>query len=163
MRTLIIGIGNDLRGDDSVGLEIARRLLATRPADWDVCEVSDDALALMDAWQGREAVIIVDATQAEDTPGKIMRLDPTDGPLSDIMNDVSSHGLGLGHSLELARSLARLPRHCVVFVVEGINFAMGTGLSPEVEQSMPQVLERVRLEAEKLAAGQTTEKGNPNA
>jgi hydrogenase maturation protease len=163
MRPLIIGIGNDLRGDDGVGLEAARRLTTATPTEWDICEASDDALALMEMWQGREAVIIIDAAQADGTPGTITRLDPTTGPLNTIMNDVSSHGLGLGHSLELARSLAKLPEYCVVFVVEGYDFSMGKGLSPEVEQAVPQVMSQVGREAEKLAIDQTMKRGSPDA
>ena len=146
MPTLIIGIGNELRGDDAVGIEIARTLSATPSTEWDVCETSDDALTLMETWRGRERVVIVDATQAAGAPGKITRLDPSEGPLNQIMNDVSSHGLGLGHSLELARSLAKLPKHCVVFVVEGFDFSMGTGLSPEVKRAIPHAVELVRQE-----------------
>lgn len=152
MKPLIIGVGNDMCGDDGVGCEIARRLANLGPAGLDVCEAKDDALALMEAWQGREAVIIVDATQANGTPGKILRLDPTKGPLNAIMNDVTSHGLGLGHSLELARSLARLPAYCTVFVVEGVNFGMGEALSPEVEKAIPPALMQIRQEADKLAS-----------
>ncbi len=153
MRPLIIGVGNDMRGDDGVGCEIVRRLAHLGPPIWDVCEAKDDALALMEAWQGREVAIIVDATQASGTPGKISRLDPTKGPLNAIMNDVSSHGLGLGHSLELARSLAKLPASCIVFVIEGVRFETGTNLSPDVEKVIPQAMEQIRREAEKFAPG----------
>jgi len=146
MHTLIIGIGNELRGDDAVGLTIVRTLSATPSTEWDVCETSDDALTLMETWHGRERVIIVDATQAAGAPGEITRLDPSPGPLNQILNDVSSHGLGLGYSLELARSLAKLPKHCVVFVVEGLDFSMGIGLSPEVEHAIPHAVELIRQE-----------------
>jgi len=155
MRPLVIGVGNDMRGDDGVGCEVARRLGGLGPAGWDVCAAKDDALALMEAWQGRQAVIIVDATQANGLPGKISRLDPTKGPLNVLMNDVTSHGLGLGHSLELARSLAKLPAHCIVFVVEGICFEIGAPLSPEIEKAIPLAMQRVRQEAEKFLPDET--------
>lgn len=157
MRPLIIGVGNDMRGDDGVGCEIARRLAALGSGKWDVCEAKDDALALMEAWQGREAVIIVDATQANGTPGKILRLDPAKGPLNAILNDVTSHGLGLGHSLELARSLAKLPAHCIVFVIEGINFEMGEKFSPDVEKAIPQVMQQIGWEADKFVPDKNTQ------
>jgi hydrogenase maturation protease len=150
MRPLIIGIGNDLRGDDAVGLQIARRLAAEKPSAWDVCEGNGDALTLIEAWQGREAVIIVDVTQAVGAPGTVRRLDANAGPLNAIMNDVSSHGLGLGYSLELARSLAKLPKHCIVVVVEGADFSIGNSLSPEVALAIPEILECVRRESEEL-------------
>ncbi len=155
MRPLIICIGNDLRRDDGIGCEIARHLAGFSSTGWDVREAKDDSLALMEAWKGRDAVIIVDAMQATGTPGGILRLDPTSGPLNLLMNDMSSHGLGLGHSLELARSLAKLPEHCIVFVVEGANFTLGTGLSREVEKAIPLAVEQITQEAEKFIPGQT--------
>jgi len=153
LRPLIIGIGNDMRGDDAVGCEVARRLAKMASANWDVCHAEDEALALMEAWQEREAVIIVDATQAAGSPGKIQRLDPTIGPLNSIMNDVSSHGLGLGYSLELARSLGKMPVQCLLFVIEGIDFSTGADISPEVEKVIPKVINEIMQEAEKIVSG----------
>lgn len=120
----------------------------------DVQQVEDDALSLMDAWEGYERVLIVDALQPNGLPGRILTLDPTEGPLNAIMNDVTSHGLGLGHSLELARSLGRLPRHCLVVGMEGARFAIGEGLSPEVADHIPGLLTRIGEAADRLRSGQ---------
>ncbi len=151
-RPLIIGIGNDMRGDDAVGCEVVRRFANMASPDWDVCQAEDDALALMDAWQERRAVIIVDATQPAGSPGKIQRLDANMGPLNNIMNDVSSHGLGLGHSLELARSMGKMPTQCLLFVVEGVDFSAGAGISPDVERAIPEVIDQIVQEAERFVS-----------
>ena len=154
LRPLIIGIGNDARGDDGVGCEVARRLARLASADWDVCHAEDEAVALMDAWQERDAVIMVDATQAAGAPGTILRLDPTLGPLNSIMNDVSSHGLGLGHSLELARALGKMPGRCLLYVIEGADFSAGAGFSPDVTKAIPRVIEQILQEVEKFVPGE---------
>lgn len=147
---LVIGIGNDMRGDDGVGPEVVRRLSEHKPTCVDVCCAEDDALALIEAWQAREVVIMVDAMQSERPPGDVQFLDATQGPLNSIMNDVSSHGLGLGHSLELARSLGKMPEYCRLFVVEGKDFSIGAGISPEVERMIPEIVRQIQCEVEKL-------------
>lgn len=152
-RLLVLCVGNDLRGDDGIGCEIARRLTSDGATGWDVQLVEDDALSLMDAWQGYERVLIVDALQANGSPGRILTLDATEGPLNAIMNDVTSHGLGLGHSLELARSLGRLPRRCLVVGMEGARFTIGDGLSPEVADHIPALLTRIGEAADHLRSG----------
>lgn len=161
MHPLIICIGNDMRGDDGIGGEIGRQLADLGPASWDICEAEDDALALMDAWQDRDAVIIVDAIEGDGRPGQICRLDANSGPVSSILNDVTSHGLGLAHSIELARSLGRLPAQCIVFTVEGINFAIGANLSPEVEKAVPVAIGKITREADKLGSAQNMKRHAP--
>ena len=44
----------------------------------------------------------------------------------------STHAFGVAEALELARALNRLPPCLLIYGIEGKNFAMGTGLSPEV-------------------------------
>ena len=152
-RLLVLCVGNDLRGDDGIGCEIARRLASVEDPGRDVRLAEDDALSLMDAWEGYERVLIVDALQPNGSPGRVLTLDPTEGPLNAIMNDVTSHGLGLGHSLELARSLGRLPRRCLVVGMEGVRFTIGEGLSPEVANRIPVLLTRIGEAADHLRSG----------
>ena len=47
---LVIGIGNDFRGDDAAGLMVARRLRGTPLHDVEIVESAGDAAALMELW-----------------------------------------------------------------------------------------------------------------
>jgi hydrogenase maturation protease len=132
---LIIGIGNEYRGDDAVGLIVAR-LLKERLADSAiVIEQSGDGAALMEAWRGAEAVVIIDAATSGATPGTIHRFDASAQPLPKSGFRCSTHTFGVSEAIELGRGLGNLPQYLVVYGIEGKNFAAGVGLSVEVERA----------------------------
>ena len=54
----MIGVGNELRGDDAAGLAVARQL--REQTDLDVLELEGEPIGLLDAWHGRDAVVLVD-------------------------------------------------------------------------------------------------------
>jgi hydrogenase maturation protease len=55
-----------------------------------------------------------------------------DGERLAPVRTTSSHGLGLGEAVELARALGRLPSRLVVYAVEGADSSTGPGLSPAI-------------------------------
>ena len=59
LRALVIGIGNPDRGDDAVGVRIAR-LVAAERLDVRVLEL-DDPTEAFDAWDPADTVVIADA------------------------------------------------------------------------------------------------------
>jgi hydrogenase maturation protease len=58
----------------------------------------------------------------------------------------SSHALGVAETVELARSLGRLPRCLLAYFVEGEQFETGTPLSPVIAAAVEDVAERVLAE-----------------
>ena len=132
---LIIGIGNEYRGDDAVGLIVARRLKERLADSVIVLEQSGDGAALMEAWRGAETVIIIDAVMSGAAPGTIHRFDASAQPLPKGAFRCSTHAFGVAEAIELARALGDLPQRLVVYGIEGKNFAAGVGLSAEVEKA----------------------------
>ncbi|HEY9434959.1 MAG TPA: hydrogenase maturation protease [Blastocatellia bacterium] len=133
---LIIGIGNEYRGDDAAGLIVARRLKERLADSAKVIEQSGDGASLMEAWRGAETVIIIDAMMSGAPPGTIRRLDASAQPSLKEAFRCSTHAFGVAEAIELARALTRLPQSLVVFGIEGKNFSAGVGLSPEVERAV---------------------------
>ncbi|MFI4984582.1 MAG: hydrogenase maturation protease [Solirubrobacterales bacterium] len=150
---LVIGVGNSLRHDDATGLEIARRLRArTEGTGIAVHEHEGETLALLDIWEGADAVVLVDAIRSGATPGTIHRFDATSTAIPvRLRGSSSTHAVGVGEAIELARALHRLPRRVVLFGAEGHSFAAGSGLSAEVEAITGQLLDAVLSEARELA------------
>jgi hydrogenase maturation protease len=150
---LIIGVGNALRHDDATGLEIARRLRAqVQGTGIAVCEHEGETLALLDIWEGADAVVLVDAIRSGASPGTIHRVDATSAAIPvRLRGSSSTHAVGVGDAIELARALDRLPSRVVLFGVEGHSFAAGSGLSAEVEAITGQLLNAVLSEARELA------------
>ena len=145
---LVIGLGNRFRGDDAIGLEIARELASLRPG-LRVVEHDREPLDLIQLWAGSESAIVVDAL-AGDRPGRIHRFDASgaSGPWG-RRGPASSHALDLGQAIELARALGRLPARLEVIAIEGREFAPGAAASRAVRASASRIV--VELAREPLA------------
>jgi hydrogenase maturation protease len=122
----LIGVGNRLRGDDAAGLLVAEHVREAAPAGIEVVSAPRDAAVLLDAFDGAETVVIVDAV-AGVAPGMIVCYDARAEPLP-ADQDPSSHGLGVAAAIELARALGRLPPRLIVYGIGGSSF--GVGLQP---------------------------------
>lgn len=129
---LVIGLGNADRGDDAVGLHIARRLAACGLPGVTVAEAGGDTLGLLERWTGAADVVLVDAAGPAGQPGRIHRLDPSLGPLPRDLALGSTHAFGLAEAVELARTLGLLPRRMAIYAVEAGGFDPGAALSPAV-------------------------------
>jgi hydrogenase maturation protease len=149
--TLVIGIGNRYRNDDAAGLVAAIHVknLGVDPAM--VLEHSGEGASLLESWAGADAVILIDAVSSEARPGTIHRMVADDHPLPAEFFCCSSHAFAVAQAVELGRTLKRLPRHLIVFGIEGRNFGSGTQLSPEVEAATREVAKSVVRELRALA------------
>jgi hydrogenase maturation protease len=138
---MVIGIGNAYRGDDAAGLVVARAL---RARGVEAVEPEGEPVALLDAFAGHDEVVLVDAVRSGVTPGTVHRVDVSTAPLpAELEGAPSTHTLGLGEAIELARALDRLPRRVVVFGIEGERFAAGTELSPAVAAAVEPLIEEI--------------------
>jgi hydrogenase maturation protease len=133
--TFVIGVGNPDRGDDAVGPVVAARLKQCAGDKFTVIEQAGEGLALMEAWEGAETVIILDAALSGATAGAIHRIDATTESMPKDIFRCSTHALGVAEAIELARALCQLPRRVIVYGVEGEGFEAGAGLSPAVEEA----------------------------
>jgi len=141
--TLVIGVGNAFRSDDAVGLIVAQRLKQASFDNVTVREESGEGAALIDAWHGAGAVVLIDAVCSGAEPGTVHRLDAQSQPVPAKFRCYSTHAFGVAEAIELARALNQLPPVCTVYGIEGKSFTAGVGLSPEVEGAAQQVVERV--------------------
>ena len=139
-KTLIIGIGNPDRGDDAAGRLVAARLREQLPGEARVVESEGEATQLLACFAAADQVILVDAALSGAAPGTITRFAADEAPLPAARFGISTHGFGLAEAIELARTLGRLPRRCVVYAIEGRNFAPGDRLSPGVEAAVQAVV-----------------------
>ena len=142
---LVLAIGNPDRGDDGFGPAVAQRLRRRVHPTVRILERSGDALALIEDWDGIPSVVI-DAMAPISEPGQVHRFDLTDSPLPIGFAPSSSHAFGVAETVELARSLGRLPRYLVAYLVEGEQFGTGAPLSLVVAEAVGDVAERIASE-----------------
>ncbi len=141
---LILGCGNRDRGDDAAGILVAERL---RDLGLDAQICSGQALELIDAWNGADNVVIVDAVMTGGPSGKVWLWDAEQLPLPETLS-LSTHGFGIAKAVQLARILGCLPKRLRVFGIEGSHFALGSVVSPEVMCAVKDVVKQITAEEE---------------
>ena len=143
---VLIGVGNEYRGDDGVGLVALRELSKKEFPNTRYIESNGDGADLLEAWTDASTVILIDAVSSKAVPGMIYRFDALASPIPATFSSQSTHAFGVAEAIELARTLHQLPLRLIVYAIEGKDFTAGLGLSPEVEKAMHEVVERVAHE-----------------
>ena len=146
MKTLVLGLGNPLVSDDSVGLRVVaqlRVLLADRP-DIEVDEDYWGGLRLMERMIGYDRAVIIDAICTGAPPGTIHRLTPGD---VSTQRSASAHDVNLPTALAFGRQAgAYLPPDELILLV-GIEaediLTFGERLTPAVEGAVPLAVQTV--------------------
>lgn len=143
MRTLVLGLGNDILGDDSIGLRVARRVAQRLPPSSGVTVSEDErgGLGLAEQLGGFERVLLVDAILTGAPPGTLHMLDIHSVP---TQRTATAHGINLRMALELGRrSGLALPAEEAI-VILGVEAAevmtFSEHLTPEVEQAIPRAV-----------------------
>jgi len=140
---VVIGVGNEFRSDDGVGLVIARRIRERVPATVAVVEASGEGAALLDAWQGATLAILCDAAHSGADPGTVLRMDALAMPIPFGCFRYSTHAFSVAEAIELGRVLGTLPARLLVYGIEGTGFAPGIGLSAPVTRAADAVIAAV--------------------
>ena len=143
---LVIGLGNEERRDDAAGVRAARLARALLWPRVRMIECAGDVAALLEAWDGERAVVVVDAMSSGATAGTVRRFDAARESLPAELFRNSTHGLGLAEAVELGRTLGALPARLVLYGIEGADFGHGTGLSYAVECAVREAALRISEE-----------------
>jgi hydrogenase maturation protease len=144
MRQLVLGLGNDIFGDDAVGLRVVEDL-ESRPglSEFDFQTADSGGVALLDMLSGYEKAFIVDCIPgAEGHSGEVSRMRPDQlccGPLT-----LSSHYAGLPEVLAIGERLS-IPMPEIEILAISVNdpFWIREGLSPEMESALPSIVEQI--------------------
>lgn len=148
MKTLVLGLGNPILSDDSVGFRIAQEL-ENRFDKREVTVMATDlaGLSLLDLIVGYHKVILIDSIQTRGgRAGQVYRLDAAD--FAATRHVASPHDVNLATALELGKRLGlALPREIVIFAIEVQDVTtFGVSCTPEVERAIPKVVQTVATE-----------------
>jgi hydrogenase maturation protease len=142
---LVVGIGNDFRGDDAAGLLAVRRLAELNLSGVKIVEFDGDSAALMELWKGLDLIIVVDAVSSGEKPGRIYRFEPINEPLpGGLFSKSSTHDFGLMQAIELSRALGAFPKRVIVYGIEGTSFEPGSKISEGVASAIEKVILKIR-------------------
>ena len=169
---MVLGLGNDLYGDDAVGLELVRRLRQEaacgrlpycdpEKTDFEECALS--GLALLDVITGYDTLLIVDTIKkAQPKTGRVRLLEADD---LRAMPGPSPHYVSGPQTIEIGRKLGlHVPTRIRVVAVEAKNmYHLGEGMSAEMARTLPRILARVKDQLKELCgpAGARKRTGRP--
>ena len=147
MKTLVLGIGNPILGDDGVGVHVAQELAKLIEDDAITVEdASTSGLNLLDIIPGYNKVIIIDAIRTEEgESGEIYRLRPEDFSKS-VHLTTSMHDANLPTVIEMGNKLIpeEMPSEIVIFAIEVEEIDKFTEeMTVKVKEAVPKVLNLV--------------------
>jgi len=140
LNTLVLGIGNPILRDDSVGLKVARSIKLAVP-EIEVVETAEAGMSLLDWAPGHDRLIVIDSIKAgEGEPtGEVFKLDFA--TLSPAMDFTSFHGVDIVTAFELGKRLGyQMPEHVSVYAITvRENSTFTEECSDEVERKIPAI------------------------
>lgn len=149
-KIIVIGIGNEFRGDDAAGLLVVRRLKEKQTAGVEFWEQSGEATALMESMSQADTAILVDAVQSNAEVGTIHHYDASEQSMPAQFLRCSTHNFSVHDAIEMARVMEKLPPRLMVYGIEGSHFEPGAELSPAVQTAVVEVARRINEEVQRL-------------
>ena len=143
MRTLILGLGNPILSDDAVGLLVARRLFERiGKEDVDLVEAAISGLQTVQLLSRYDRAVIIDSHQDGTRIGKLRRIEVKELDASPLL---SSHGVGLGQAIRVAKQLGmRLPEPLLIYAIAIADpYSFGERLTPELERALPSLVQQI--------------------
>lgn len=144
----VIGCGNVLRGDDGVGVHVARRL-ATRLAQHPIAGVQaidcgTAGFEVMYRARGSSALVIIDAAQSGGEPGAVYEV-PGAEVAAVSMPEVNLHAFRWDHAIGVGRAVFKdaFPSEITVLLVEAAEIGYSEVLSPAVARAADTVYTRM--------------------
>jgi hydrogenase maturation protease len=140
MKTLVIGLGNPILGDDGVGWKVAEAVKKQITPDLpiDIDRVSLSGISLMEYLIGYQRAILIDAFALEEPIGSILVLKLSELPNYSAFHTASAHDISLQKAIQLGRSMgAQLPEDIVVV---GITIKQIYDFSEELSLPVAQVI-----------------------
>ena len=146
MKSIVLGIGNPIIGDDGVGFRVIEALEADPPpgdVTLTACDVS--GLAILDLIVDYDKAVLVDAIQtANGVPGTVYRLELADFNTS--KHTISAHDMDLPSALDLGRKLdLKVPQAVSIVAIEIPDaYVFSNDLTPPIEAAVPEAVKYVR-------------------
>ena len=101
IKILVLGIGNELAGDDIIGIKVVREVAEIGPSDIDYKQLSTGGLQLLETILGYDKVLIVDSIETNSPSRRILKIKTED--FSDATFLASPHDMNFPTALEIGR------------------------------------------------------------
>jgi len=138
----VIGVGNEIAGDDAAGPAVIEALRGRVPDDVELINAGCDALGVLPHLEEEVHTIIVDAARMGRAPGEVAVFGAEKARVRILADAWSLHGIGLAYVLQLAERM-RLPARITIVGIEPAGVEPGQAMSPVVAAAIPRAVESV--------------------
>lgn len=147
MKTLVLGLGNELLADEGIGVHAMRRLQQALEAQDGIEFLDGGTLSFTLAGPIAEAdrLIVIDATQLDAAPGTVRLF--RNGDMDRFLhsnNRKSVHEVGLIDLMAIARLTDTLPAERVLIGVQPEKIDWGETPTPQVAAAIPAICQLAR-------------------
>ncbi len=144
MKTIVLGIGNPILGDDGVGVHVANELKKQiQNPSITVDEAITGGMNLLDLILGYDKAIIIDAVKTKDgEKGDVKRI-----PFGNFstMHSCNPHDVSLIEAIEMAKKMGenRIPKEIIIIgvMLKEIPCEFGEELSKEIATAVPKAVD----------------------
>lgn len=150
---LVLGLGNPLMGDDGAGQELLAKL-SSLASTWgkqvEFVDGGTQGLALLGVFEGRQAVVFLDAVRLGEKPGAVHVL------CGDELMRMGGRRAATAHEGSAAQILAALellgetPQEIAMIGLEPERIGLGMGLSPSVHRSLGMAASFARMTVNRI-------------
>ncbi len=142
-RKVVLGLGNILNRDEGLGVYALKRMdsLDNSDSGFEFLDGGVLGLNLLMIVEECSHLLLLDAVNAGKTPGTVIELEREQIPLYSGVH-LSQHQTTFQEVLGLAKVRDHLPEHLHLVGIQPLDISIGLGLSPEIEQVIPEMIDR---------------------
>ena len=152
MKTIVLGVGNLILGDDGVGIHVVNEVKKQiKNPDITIDEAITGGMNLLDLLLGYDKAVIVDAVKSDNSEhGEVKRI-----PLSDFntMHSCNPHDVSLIEAIEMAKKMGeeKIPKEIIIIgvMMKQIPCEFGEELSKKIQAAVPKAVELTLNEIKK--------------
>jgi len=145
-KTAIIGIGNSLRKDDSLGLVLLEKLKEKKtelPEGMEFIEGGLGGMVLLHYLADFDIAYIIDAVDFSGEPGELRFFEKDDVVSKKVKISFSTHEDDFLKVVKLSEELNEIPEKIYIFGIQPKDMGLGCDLSPAIEGSIDENLKKI--------------------
>lgn len=151
----MLGLGNLVHSDDGLGVHAIHQLQRDErvPADVSLLDGGTQGLSLIPHLTGFSRVLVIDAVNAGEAPGTLLRYEGK--ALEGLPGKATVHQLGFADLMVAMKLLGEAPKEVVVMGIEPASTDWGAELTKPVQDTFPSLLDIVIEQLESWKGGTT--------
>lgn len=145
-KTAIIGIGNTLRKDDSLGLVLIEKLKEKKqelPEGIELIEGGLGGMVLLHYLADFDVVFMIDAVEFGGKPGELRFFEKEDVISKKVKISFSTHENDFLKILSMSERLNEIPEKIYIFGIQPKDMGLGCDLTAEIESSIDENLRKI--------------------